>query len=174
VAADSIDVVYHSHFFEHLDREIAEVFLEEAKRVLRPGGLHRIVVPDFEKACRDYVSHLALCESNAAEWEKHDEYVALLIEQSVRKKACGTSQQKSMWRFIENILRGDARRRGETHQWMYDRFNLSTLLLKHGYKDPVVREFNTSSIPNWPQYGLDMDVHGNEYKTESLYIEAIK
>jgi SAM-dependent methyltransferase len=45
---NSADVVYHSHIFEHLDRAYAGGFLLEIKRVLKPGGIHRIVVPDFD------------------------------------------------------------------------------------------------------------------------------
>lgn len=44
----SVDVVYHSHLLEHLDRDVAERFLREVQRVLRLGGIQRIVVPDLE------------------------------------------------------------------------------------------------------------------------------
>ncbi len=54
----SVDVVYHSHVLEHLDRDIVNGFLLEVKRVLRTGGIHRIVVPDLEFACRNYLTHL--------------------------------------------------------------------------------------------------------------------
>jgi SAM-dependent methyltransferase len=45
----SIDAVYHSHTLEHLDRATAKRFLSEVLRVLKPGGIHRIVVPDLER-----------------------------------------------------------------------------------------------------------------------------
>lgn len=35
---NSVDMVYHSHMLEHLDREVAEKFLLEVKRVLKAGG----------------------------------------------------------------------------------------------------------------------------------------
>ncbi|GAH70254.1 unnamed protein product [marine sediment metagenome] len=69
---------------------------------------------------------------------------------------------------------GDARRRGETHQWMYDRINLKAKLINLGYKEVLVQEYNTSLIPNLTEYGLDVDENGNQYKPESLYIEATK
>ncbi|MEO1054473.1 MAG: methyltransferase domain-containing protein, partial [Bacteroidota bacterium] len=56
--SNSVDMVYHSHLFEHLDRDIAEGFLNEVKRVLKPGGIHRIVVPDMEYLCKAYLTHL--------------------------------------------------------------------------------------------------------------------
>jgi SAM-dependent methyltransferase len=173
-ASDSIDVVYHSHLLEHLDRNIVNIFLMEVKRVLKSGGIQRIVVPDLEKVCRAYISHISICECDTDEASEHDSYIAALIEQSVRREAYGTNQQKSLRRFIENALLGDARKRGETHQWMYDRINLSTLLIRLEYKNIQIKSFNTSLIRNWDKYGLDLDDHGNEYKPESLYIEAQK
>ena len=172
--SDSVDAVYHSHMLEHLDRDIAEKFLAEVKRVLRPGGIHRIVVPDLEKACKNYITHISSCEANPDEYDKHDAYVAKLIEQSVRKEASGTSQQNPLRRFVENLILGDARQRGETHQWMYDKVNLKAKLINVGYSEVHVREYNTSLIPNWAEYGLDIDERGNPYKPESLYIETLK
>jgi SAM-dependent methyltransferase len=170
--SNSIDVVYHSHLLEHLDKGVAKRFLLEVKRVLKPGGIQRIVVPDFEKACSAYVSHIAACEKNAEESEMHDSYIASIIEQSVRREAFGASQETPFRRLIENKLLGDARKRGETHQWMYDRINLSVILTDLGYNSPQLQNYNRSLIPGWGQYGLDTDEYGNEYKPGSLYMEA--
>ena len=46
-AAESFDIVYHSHILEHLERPYAEHLLQECFRVLKPGGLLRVVVPDL-------------------------------------------------------------------------------------------------------------------------------
>lgn len=146
----------------------------EVKRVLKPGGIHRIVVPDFEKACRAYIAHIASCEANPIESDNHDAYIAPLLEQSVRREAFGTSRQNSLRRFFENLVLGDARRRGETHQWMYDRINLRAQLNNIGYNEVHVQDYGTSLIPNWNEYGLDLDESGDQYKPESLYIEACK
>jgi len=172
--SDSVDAAYHSHMLEHLDRDVAKTFLMEVKRVLKPGGIHRIVVPDFEVACRAYIAHIATCETNLRESDNHDFHTAKVLEQSVRREAHGTSQQNPLRRFIENMILGDARRRGETHQWMYDRISLKMMLINLGYKEPRIQEFNTSQIPNWNEYGLDTDNNGNQYKIDSLYMEAVK
>ena len=172
--SDSIDVVYHSHVLEHLDRNVANTFLTEVKRVLKPGGIHRIVVPDFERAVAEYARHLAQCERDPAEMARHDDYVAGILEQSVQREAYGTSLQRPIRRFLENALLGDARRRGQTHQWMYDRFNLSARLAEAGYRDPRRVTFDTSSIAGWERYGLDRDAQGNEFRPGSLYLEATK
>jgi SAM-dependent methyltransferase len=172
--SDSVDVIYHSHMLEHLDRDVAVEFLAEARRVLRPGGIHRIVVPDFEKSCRAYITHIALCETDPSEFVRHDSYVAEMLEQSVRREGASTSQQRPMRRFIEKLVLGDARQRGEMHQWMYDSINLKAKLDSTGYGEVHVQDYNTSLIPAWNEYGLDVDEKGNQYKPESLYVEAIK
>ncbi len=48
------DVVYHSHILEHMRRADALPFMEECYRVLRPGGVLRVAVPDLERICRVY------------------------------------------------------------------------------------------------------------------------
>jgi SAM-dependent methyltransferase len=172
--AESVDVVYHSHMLEHLDRDVAGEFLLEVKRVLKTGGICRIVVPDLEAGARAYLAHIVSSERDPDEAEEHDTYVARLIEQSVRKEASGTSHQKPLRRLLENMLLGDARNRGETHQWMYDRFNLPHLLKKLGYSQVHVLDYKTSLVTDWADYRLDVDDQGNQYKPDSLYVEAVK
>ena len=171
---ESVDAVYHSHLFEHLDKEIGFKFLIEIHRVLKRGGVLRISVPDLEFLIREYLSHVELCVQNPTEIENHDRFIAPIIEQSIRREAAGASQQVGFIRYLDNFLLGDARSRGETHQWMYDRFNLEFALIQAGFTHVTVQNYNTSSIKDWNKYALDMDDSGNEYKLNSLYIEAIK
>ena len=42
----SVEVVYASHLFEHLEIEKTRVFLSEAFRVIKPNGCIRLVMPD--------------------------------------------------------------------------------------------------------------------------------
>ena len=172
--ADSIDVVYHSHMLEHLDREVAVSFLLEVKRVLRPGGVQRIVVPDFEYLCRAYLGHTAACEKGPDEVARHDEYIAAVIEQCVRRWGVGTAREPPLGRFFEKLVLGDARSKGETHRWMYDRFNLAALLTRLGFRTLRLQSYDVSMVPNWSQYGLDLNAAGNEYIPGSLYFEAQK
>lgn len=171
---DSVDVVYHSHILEHIDREFVESFLKEVKRVLIPGGIHRMAVPDMEYFCREYLEHVALAERDSSLIADHDRHISIIIEQMVRKRAYGTSQQPLPIRWLENIILGDARKRGETHQWMYDRFNLPHLLDRSGFKNIKILSFNKSAIPDWESYSLETKEDGSEYKPHSLYVEAGK
>lgn len=163
----SVDAVVHSHMLEHLDRKAVRAFFAEVFRVLKPGGVHRVVVPDFEKRCRAYLDHLESC-SDPSETMRHDDFVASILEQSVRKEAFGSAQQSALCRWLENLVLGDARGRGETHQWMYDRINLPVLLAQTGFNNITVSKFNQSNIPEWEKYHLDIEVH----REESLYVEA--
>lgn len=171
---NTIDMVYHCHVLEHIDRDKVAGFLLEVKRVLRTGGIHRIVVPDFEPRVKQYASHLKLARENPALRGDHDHYISALLEQSVRKESYGTSQQPSLRRWLENWIFGDARRRGETHQWMYDTVNLSWLLEQAGYSSVHERSYEMSALPHWSEYGLDLSEGGSEYKPESIYLEAVK
>lgn len=168
----SVDLVYHSHVLEHIDRNAVPAFLAEVRRVLKPGGVHRVVVPDLERRARAYVASLdaALAEGSAP--AEHDATVSDLLEQSVRREAAGSSRQRPLRRRLENLALGDARRRGETHQWMWDRVNLTAALLEAGFLTPVVTDHCTSAVPDWPAYGLDVNPDGSEYKTDSLYMEC--
>jgi SAM-dependent methyltransferase len=50
----SVDAIYSSHTFEHLTREQGRHFLREANRVLKPGGVLRLVVPDLDYIVSQY------------------------------------------------------------------------------------------------------------------------
>jgi SAM-dependent methyltransferase len=50
----SADAIYSSHTLEHLTREQGRRFLRECHRVLRPGGVVRIAVPDVALILQAY------------------------------------------------------------------------------------------------------------------------
>jgi predicted SAM-dependent methyltransferase len=51
---DSVDYIFCSHVVEHFFRSDAQFLLREMQRVLRPGGVARVCVPDLEHAVRLY------------------------------------------------------------------------------------------------------------------------
>ncbi len=169
----SVDGVYHSHLLEHLDREVVPTFLAEVKRVLKPGGVHRIAVPDLEVDARAYLASLESAALGERSPEEHEAAVRVLIEQMVRREAWGTSQRTGARRWVENRVLGDARERGETHQWMWDRVSLPAELLAAGFTDAKVMTFDKSALEDWPGYLLDQNAVGEEYRPGTLYVEAI-
>lgn len=50
----TVDIVYSSHTLEHLSKEEGNVFLRECHRVLKKGGIIRIVVPDLAPIVKAY------------------------------------------------------------------------------------------------------------------------
>lgn len=54
VADASIDLIYNCHVLEHFKRRDVERVLREWFRVLRPGGVLRVSVPDFAALCEIY------------------------------------------------------------------------------------------------------------------------
>lgn len=59
-ADNSCSMIYSEHFLEHLDYPgTAEVFLKEAFRVLHPGGVFSVGVPDTEWPLREYQQKVA-------------------------------------------------------------------------------------------------------------------
>ena len=55
----SFDVAYSSHFLEHLTPQKGLQILKEIKRILKPNGIVRLVVPDLENLASVYLSTLS-------------------------------------------------------------------------------------------------------------------
>lgn len=52
----SVDRIFSEHFFEHLHRYDAVKLLADCHRVLIPGGVIRVSVPDLRKLIRQYIA----------------------------------------------------------------------------------------------------------------------
>ena len=82
------DAAYSSHVLEHFSRESGRFLMKEAHRVLKHGGVLRIVVPDLEGSVREYLRVLSLADGS----EKKTLYAWAIIElldQMVRTKPSG-------------------------------------------------------------------------------------
>jgi predicted SAM-dependent methyltransferase len=87
---ESFDVVYGSHVLEHFDPEIAKSLLVDCWRILKPGGIVRVVVPDLESIARLYLASLEGAVDGRPESESHYDWMMLeLYDQSVRKTSGG-------------------------------------------------------------------------------------
>ncbi len=52
---NSADIIYSSHVLEYFDREEVVNVLRDWYRVLKPGGIIRLAVPDFSQLARLYL-----------------------------------------------------------------------------------------------------------------------
>lgn len=77
-ADDSLDVIFTSHFLEHLRKKDGKKLLKDAHRALRDGGLMRVAVPDLDVAFEMYkngkieeMQDLFFYNSNGSDFHAH-------------------------------------------------------------------------------------------------------
>lgn len=86
----TLDAVYHSHVLEHMTSDDGSKLVTECARVLKPGGILRIAVPDLETLTRVYLEKLENAKNGLP--GASDEYqwiVVELLDQMVRSKSGG-------------------------------------------------------------------------------------
>ncbi|MEH2414136.1 class I SAM-dependent methyltransferase [Nostoc sp.] len=94
---DYFDVIYSSHVLEHFSQDTGEMLVKECYRVLKPQGILRIVVPDLERTCREYLRIIDSLENEEA--RKQYEWIIIeLIDQLVRTEHGGL--MKTYWRQV--------------------------------------------------------------------------
>ena len=105
---ETADLVYSSHFLEHIPYTKVIDFLNEILRILKPGGVVRLVLPDLENMANSYVNLRKL-----GDHQKADFLVLEMIDQCVRNIRGGQlgvfyskikdhpDQHKSMNEFIK-------------------------------------------------------------------------
>lgn len=88
--AESADVIYHSHLLEHLPKHMAPGFISECYRVLRKGGVMRVVVPDLEQIARLYIEYMEKALGNDKMAEARYDWIMLeMFDQMVRNYSGG-------------------------------------------------------------------------------------
>ena len=80
----SAEIVYSSHFLEHIPREFIGRFVSECFRITKHGGYLRLVLPDLEELCTTY-----LAARHANEHLKADFLTLELLDQCVRSNQGG-------------------------------------------------------------------------------------
>lgn len=87
---NSFDAVYHSHVIEHLQRNQGIDLIRECLRVLKPGGVARIVVPDLEKIAKLYLEkHDRAWQGDEQAKTDYDWMKLELLDQMVRNRSGG-------------------------------------------------------------------------------------
>lgn len=89
-ADGQVQACYASHVLEHLSRHQARTLLAECWRVLRPGGVLRLAVPDLETLAREYLKALASTAGGDPSARRRHEWMTIeLLDQMVRTESGG-------------------------------------------------------------------------------------
>jgi len=147
----SVRFIFSEHVFEHLDytEEIPAV-LSECLRVLQPGGILRIVVPDAGRYLRAY------CEPG---WDALTQLRDLRADHFDRYTICAYGTKMEL---INEVFR-----QAYTHKFAYDHETLERVLLHSGFARTERSRFGVSLDPE-----LAIDFADRAH--ESLYIEGVK
>ncbi len=97
---NSFQGVYHSHVLEHLTPAEARLLLRECRRVLKPGGVIRVVVPNLEDIAGNYLhtiskinAHTPQPNNQSGELQDNHYWMTLeLIDQMTRQRSGGNMQ----------------------------------------------------------------------------------
>lgn len=149
LADNSVDLVYSSHVLEHFSRNQAKFLVEDMYRLLRPGGFVRIVVPDLEDICRNYLQSLSDLQASRGR-DKHAWAVVELIDQMVRTTPGG--EMVKMHR--KALMNGDELMR--EHIRMRTGFDVGTMNV--GSKRSVVDKLSNISFSILGQKAMAMYV----------------
>lgn len=118
-ADNSAAVIYSEHFFEHLQYpKEASHFLRECLRILKPGGVLHVGVPDTEWPVKAY----------SVDTEDYFKTAKELFH----PKWCDTKMHHLNFHF----------RQGDEHKYAYDEETLSSVLTRHGFVSIRRRSFD--------------------------------
>ena len=123
----SVLSIYSSHTFEHFTYDESQAIACECIRVLKPGGVLRIVVPDLKIFVSDYLS-------------AYDDPLA---------------SHKFISRLLLTSGLRDIVHSGAHHKQMFDERSLVHLLRAAGFVSPEVRSFGSSRIPKIEEIELE-------------------
>jgi predicted SAM-dependent methyltransferase len=88
--SESVDACYSSHVLEHARLEEANFLIQDCFRVLKSGGIIRIVVPDLEMIIREYLKNLEeVIQGDRTSEANYDWMVLELLDQVARDRQGG-------------------------------------------------------------------------------------
>lgn len=134
--------IYCSHVLEHLERWESLRILRECRRVLKPGGRLRVVVPDLAIICRSYL------EGNTA-WDT----CRMLWGHAKDVEPAGWKG-----RLARHFIR--------PHQWHYGHAEMEQLMRDAGFAEVRASRFREGDFPDLDPLELESQM------AVSLYMEA--
>ena len=130
--------VYGSHVLEHLWLAEAERLLAECFRVLEPGGVLRIVVPDLRAIVQEYLGE------NPFGTQPNDREAELVAADRMVERLSFRGREPPrggpLYRLYASLV--DL----HSHKWMYDFESLALRFRQHGFVDVREMGFEESRI----------------------------
>jgi SAM-dependent methyltransferase len=146
---DSFDASYSSHILEHFDLKVGELFISEQLRVLKTGGVIRVVVPDLVSICRNYLKEVDELNEDSL----HDDFRNLnwmkleLLDQMTRSVSGGQmrktlNSQDFNFDFVSNRI-GDVILRGKSPPVVLtsNRSDVPGVRFKDSFKNKIHRRW---------------------------------
>jgi len=146
--SNSFDIVFASHILEHVPHYRIQKSLSEVNRILKPGGIFRLAVPDLNKAAKAYVSG-DVDFFRRGQTRTHEDLGmgGMLMDYIVSP---GHQTLAIMPDFSEVIGR-------YAHIYSYDFTMMKVLLSQWGFSEIVKSEFCASSIVELQQKNIITD-----------------
>lgn len=162
-ANQSVSCIYGSHVFEHMSIYITPALFKECCRVLQPGGILRLILPDVEKSIREYASGNADFEIFKRRAER-------------AKKQWGVDDYTMFDCLREDFLSRSGQpilgKNALAHQNAWDFETIRKDLLEAGFSTVTKTDFQESAVTDFSFEGT-YPSEANE-KDRSLYVEAFR
>jgi hypothetical protein len=147
---------YASHVLEHVSLEEFRIALAKTYRMLMPGGIFRLVVPDLEARVRMYLRELERKSPDAS-------------HRLMRAAHLGVeSKSKTLLQRARRMFSGSA------HLWMWDEYSIGAELDRSGFVNIRRCEFGDSSDPMFARVEDAARFHDAEHDIRECAIEACK
>lgn len=165
---NTINAVYSSCMLEHFTKEQAERHIRECKRVLCDGGIIRIVVPDLENICKEYISILEKVRFDKGYQEKYEYIIIELIDQMTRSQSGG--QMLKYWNKSGADLDYVRERTGFPEEWekYYDskRWKIGNRLFD--IKKKIIQKSRLLQIIDSGRFAMQGELHKWMYDSYNL------
>ena len=134
------DLVYHSHVMEHFAKTDGEKFIAECYRILKPGGVIRIALPNLEVIAKEYLKNLERAKAGDAGADKDYDWVMLeMYDQTVRNQSGGNMLRYLTQPIIPNEQYVFDRIGGGGLQWRDAILNPSANVVKESKLKKAIR-----------------------------------
>jgi predicted SAM-dependent methyltransferase len=197
---ETYDFVYHSHVLEHFTLDQARFFIKECYRVLKPGGILRVAVPNLEDIAISYLSILNEIRTSSSDPVALQNYHWIkleLLDQLTRNFRGGEMKKYLEQKDLVNkdyilsrigeegkqFFNNDYQPQSNSKPIIFNRFFALLLhprqllkkliLLDSGFRIAERKTALESLFIDWPKNNLDT-IDGKSRKPDSIYFEAMK